>query len=158
MLQMHVAIVNSADPFMASCCSHGTVLTVASLLINACMLCLFKIAKYSCTSFRGLSYRNRVVKGDDQKRSLFVQHHDLLLLLQAYPQIYKCVCNATDVLHKMCRRRPVNISNLSSRITAGACIHLSPLLYHHCSMPTALSPITTALSPITTALSLLPFT
>ncbi|KAL0038458.1 hypothetical protein WJX77_007162 [Trebouxia sp. C0004] len=37
---------------------------------------------------------------------------------KAYPQIYKCVCSATDVLHKMCRLGPVNISNLSSRITA----------------------------------------
>ncbi|DBA68321.1 TPA: hypothetical protein ACH3X2_013634 [Trebouxia sp. C0005] len=37
---------------------------------------------------------------------------------KAYPQIYKCVCNATDVLHKLCRQRSVNVSDLSSRITA----------------------------------------
>jgi len=96
-----------------------------------CLLCLFKTAKYSCTPIGGLSSRNRVAKGD-QKRSLFVQHHGSLLALQAYPQIYKCVCSATDVLHKMCRRRPVNISNLASRITAGTCIPLSPLLPFTC--------------------------
>ncbi|DBA68323.1 TPA: hypothetical protein ACH3X2_013634 [Trebouxia sp. C0005] len=64
------------------------------------------------------SNRNKVVGGDDQKQSLSVQHNGSLLGLQAYPQIYKCVCNATDVLHKLCRQRSVNVSDLSSRITA----------------------------------------
>lgn len=42
-----------------------------------------------------------------------------LTMVQAYPNIYRATCQATEVLHKMCKGGLVDMSNLSQRITAG---------------------------------------
>lgn len=42
-----------------------------------------------------------------------------MLYVQVYPKIYHIVLHASDVLQQLCQQGPVDISQLSARLTAG---------------------------------------